>query len=533
MGCIKSFGLGDGVRLWHDLVTISLAVLFAPMDMNDKTTDSRISTGVEGLDVILGGGLPRNHIYLLEGNPGTGKTTIALQFLLEGRRLGETGLYITLSETKAELVEVARTHGWTLDGIHIYDLAVPEESALPDDQYTLFHPAEVELGETTKAIFAEVERLQPARAILDSLSEMRLQAREPLRYRRQILALKQFFIGKQSTVFLLDDHTAEASDRLLESIVHGVFMLDQNSPGYGAVRRNLFVSKLRGVKYRSGYHNLNIETGGVVLHPRVVAGDHRTDTGFEPVSSNVAALDALIGGGLDAGTATLILGPAGSGKSTLAAQFAFAAAERGDNVAFFAFDESANTLLKRTLAIGIDLQKHLAAGRCTIKQVDPAELSAGEFSFMVRQAVEESKAAVVVIDSINGYFQAMPEEHFLTAHIHELLSYLGNQGVLTLMVLAQHGIVGSNMLVPVDLSYLADTVLMLRYFEAGGEVRQALSVVKKRTGHHERSIREFRITSQGIEVGEPLKQFQGVLTGVPEYVGKPGPLFANDDERTE
>ncbi|HJQ70322.1 MAG TPA: ATPase domain-containing protein [Blastocatellia bacterium] len=497
--------------------------------MTDKHADARISTGVEGLDAILGGGLPRNHVYLLEGTPGTGKTTIALQFLLEGLRLGETGLYITLSETKAELLDVARSHGWSLDGLHIYDLAASEQSAVPEDQYTLFHPSEVELVETTKAIFDEVGRLQPSRVILDSLSEMRLQAREPLRYRRQILALKQFFLGKQSTVLLLDDHTAEASDRLLESIVHGVILLDQNSPGYGAARRTLFVSKLRGVKYRSGYHNLNIETGGVVVHPRLVAAEHHADVEFEAISSNVEALDALIGGGLDAGTATLILGPAGSGKTTLAAQFAFAAAARGGQVAIFAFDESVNTLLKRTSTIGIDLRKHTATGRCKIKQVDPAELSAGEFSFMVRQAVEQDKANVVVIDTVNGYFQAMPEERFLTAHMHELLTYLGQQGVLTLLILSQHGIVGG-MQVPVDLSYLADTVLMLRYFEAGGEVRQALSVVKKRTGSHERTIREFRITSQGIEVGRPLKEFMGVLTGVPKYVGGAGPLLASDDD---
>ena len=503
------------------------------MDTINESSDPRIPTGVAGLDVVLGGGIPRNHIYLLEGNPGTGKTTIALQFLLEGRRHGETSLYITLSETRAELMEVARSHGWSLEGIHVYDLALPEEGVSPDDQYTLFHPAEVELGETTRAIFAEVERLQPARVILDSLSEMRLQARDPLRYRRQILALKQFFIGKQSTVYLLDDHTAEASDRLLESIVHGVIMLDQSSPGYGAARRSLFVSKLRGVKYRSGYHNFNIETGGVVVHPRLEAAGRRADHKHGLFSSDVAGLDTLIGGGFDAGTATLILGPAGSGKSTLASQFAYTAAERGDHVAIFAFEESPATLVKRTTAIGIDLEKHIAAGHCTVRPVDPAELSAGEFSFLVRQAVEQDKATVIVIDSVNGYFQSMPEELFLTAYMHELLSYLGQQGVLTLMILAQHGIVGGSMLAPVDLSYLADTVLLLRYFEAAGEVRQALSVIKKRTGSHERSIREFRITSHGIEVGEPLKNFQGVLTGVPEYLGGQGPLFTSNDERND
>ncbi|HKP10798.1 MAG TPA: ATPase domain-containing protein [Blastocatellia bacterium] len=503
------------------------------METINKPADPRVSTGVAGLDVILGGGLPRNHVYLLEGNPGTGKTTIALQFLLEGRRLGETSLYITLSETRDELLDVALSHGWSLDGIHVYDLALPEEGVSPDEQYTLFHPAEVELGETTKAIFAEVERLQPTRVILDSLSEMRLQARDPLRYRRQILALKQFFIGKQSTVYLLDDHTAESSDRLLESIVHGVIMLDQSSPGYGASRRNLFVSKLRGVKYRSGYHNFNIETGGVMVHPRLETAGRHADHKRGVFSSNVAGLDALTGGGFDAGTATLILGPAGSGKSTLAMQYAYAAAERGDRIAIFAFEESPATLLKRTSAIGIDLEKHLASGCCTIRQIDPAELSAGEFSFLVRQAVEQDGAAVVIIDSVNGYFQSMPEEGFLTAHMHELLSYLGQQGVLTIMILAQHGIVGSHMIVPVDLSYLADSVLLLRYFEAAGEVRQALSVIKKRTGNHERSIREFRITSEGIEVGEPLRGFQGVLTGVPEYLGGQGPLLTSDDERND
>jgi circadian clock protein KaiC len=502
--------------------------------MNTNTTnepdENRISTGIEGLDYILGGGLPRNRLYLVEGNPGSGKTTLALQFLLEGVRHGEKGLYITLSETKVELLAVGRSHGWSLDDIDIYDLVLPEEGIQPDSQYTLFHPSEVELGETTKSIFDEVERLHPVRIVLDSLSEMRMQAHDPLRYRRQILSLKQFFIGKQSTVLLLDDHTAESSDRLLESIVHGVIMLKQNSPGYGASRRNLFILKMRGVKYQSGYHDFNIETGGVVIFPRLIASGLHADFSREAISSNVAGLDALLGGGLHPGTATLVMGPAGAGKSTLAAQFTFAAAERGQNVAFFVFDESSSTLLRRTSETGIDLEKHIAAGRCAIKQVDPAELSAGEFSYFVRQAVERDKASVVVIDSMNGYFQAMPEERFLIAHMHELLTYLGQQGVLTLLVLAQHGIVGSHMAVPVDLSYLADTVLMLRYFEMSGEVRQAISVIKKRTGGHERSIREFRITPQGIKVGEPLKGFQGVLTGVPNLLGDLGELRASANE---
>ena len=503
------------------------------MNMANNSADELITTGIEGLDDILGGGLPRSHLYLIEGDPGTGKTTLALQFLLEGLRLGEVGLYITLSETKVELLAVARSHKWSLDGINIYDLAVPEDNVLPESQYTLYHSSEVELGETTKAIFDQVELLNPTRIILDSLSEMRLQARDSLRYRRQILALKQYFIGKQSTVFLLDDHTSETSDRLLESIVHGVIMLSQNSPGYGATRRNLFIQKLRGVKYLSGYHDFNIESGGIVIYPRLVATEHLNNLGSKPFPSNVAGLDTLTGGGLDPGTATLIMGPAGSGKSTIAAQFAFAAAERGETVAFFVFDEGPKTLFKRTSTIGIDIEKHVKTGRGSIKQINPAELSAGEFSFLVRQSVERDKATVIIIDSVNGYFYAMPEERFLTAHMHELLSYLSNKGVLTMLLLAQHGLIGATMPVPVDLSYMADTVLLIRYFEAVGQVRRAISVVKKRTGNHERTIREFRITSTGIEVGEPLKEFQGVLTGVPEYVGESSPLMIGSNDSTE
>lgn len=498
--------------------------------MADHTDNDRASTGVEGLDAILGGGLPRNRMYLVEGDPGTGKTTLALQFLMEGARRGERGLYITLSETKEELLAVARSHGWSLDDIHIYDLAGPDAEVLSDTQYTLYHPSEVELGETTKAIFEQVDQLKPTRVVLDSLSEIRLQAREPLRYRRQILAIKQFFVGKQSTVLLLDDHTSDTSAQLLESIVHGVIVFDQTAIGYGSSRRRVLVLKLRGVKYRSGFHDLNIETGGLVIYPRLVDLERPADFKREVLPSNLPELDTLTGGGLDAGTTTLIMGPSGSGKSTLAAQFAVAAGEHGKKIAFFVFDENPATLLLRTRAIGLDIESLVKSGKAIIKQIEPAQLTPGDFSHLVSQTVERDKVSVIVIDSVNAYFESMPDEQFLTARVHELLSYLNHQGVLTLLVLAQYGIVGEYMPVPVDLSYLADTVLLLRFFEAAGDVRKALSVVKKRTGNHERTIREFRITSQGIQVGKPLRKFQGVLTGVPQYLGDVGPLLAEDDD---
>jgi len=500
--------------------------------MNDSRTGVRVSTGVEGLDSILGGGLPSNRMYLLEGQTGTGKTTLALQFLLEGARQGERGLYITLSETKDELLAVAQSHGWSLADIDIYDLAVPERDVLPESQYTLYHPSEVELGETTKAIFDQFELVRPTRVVLDSMSEIRLQAREALRYRRQIMALKQFFVGKQSTVLLLDDQTSESSTGLLEGMVHGVIVLQQLAHGYGPARRNLHILKLREVKYRSGFHDINIETGGLVVYPRLSDAEPRAPFDGQPLTSTVPELDALIGGGLDVGTATLIMGPAGSGKSTLAAQFAMAAGKDGRTVAFFIFDESPKTLLTRTTSIGIDLDSLVKAGKVIIRQVDPGECSAGEFSYAVREVVEKNNASVVVIDSVNAYFESMPEERFLTPHVHELLSYLGHQGVSSLLILAQYGIVGTSMPVPVDLSYLADTVLLLRFFESSGDVRQALSVVKKRTGDHERTIREFRITAQGIKVGLPLRRFQGVLTGVPQYVGDATPLLQDDKDRS-
>lgn len=503
------------------------------MDNNNGILDKRVSTGIEGLDAILGGGFPANRVFLLEGNPGAGKTTLAMQFLLEGARCGETSLFITLSETKSELEMVARSHGWSLDGIHIFDLAIPENDILPDTQYTLYHPSEVELGETTKAIFEQVERLKPTRIVLDSLAEMRLQARDPLRYRRQVLALKQYFITQQSTVLFLDDHTSESDERPLESIVHGVILLVQTTPGYGGARRHLSVLKMRGVKYHSGNHDFCIESGGIVVFPRLKPTGKRKEFDSAPLSSGVSGLDELTGGGLHPGTATLLLGPAGTGKSTIAAQFGYAAAERGQKVAFFIFDEDPYTLFMRTQAVGIDLEKHVQSGHCTVKKVDPAELTVGEFSTLVRRAVEDDGANIVIIDSMNGYFQAMPEERFLIANMHELLSYLGQQGALTMLVLAQHGIVGTSMPAPIDLTYLSDTVLLFRYFEALGEVKQAISVVKKRTGGHERAIREYRITTEGIQVGEPLREFQGVLTGVPRYVGGAGPLLTGANGNTD
>jgi circadian clock protein KaiC len=490
----------------------------------------RMSTGVEGLDGILEGGLPPNRIYLVEGEPGTGKTTIALQFLLEGARLGETGLYVTLSETKEELRAVAESHGWSLDGFDIYELLPPEESLRPDSQYTIFHPSEIELGETTSAVLKEVDRIKPKRVVFDSLSEMRLLAHDALRYRRQILALKQYMAGRQTTVILLDDKTSDAHDLQVLSIVHGAIMLEHLAVEYGAERRRLRVIKLRGARFRGGYHDFNIETGGVRVFPRLVAAGQHQQFKREAMSSNVAELDSLLGGGLDRGTSTLMIGPAGCGKSSLAAQFAAAAASRGERAAIFVFDETRETYVARAKGIGTDIQGYLDEGLITLQQVDPAELAPGEFANTVVGAVNKSGARVVVIDSLNGYLNAMPEERFLTIQMHEMLTYLNQQGVITLLVMAQHGFLGATMATPVDVSYLADTVLMLRYFEAGGAVRRAISVVKKRSGMHENTIREFRISSEGIQVGEPLVKFQGVLTGVPTFAGAQDALIEQHDD---
>src|ERR1700730_5752968 len=462
------------------------------------------STGIGGLDHVLGGGLRRNRLYLVEGDPGSGKTTIGLQFLLDGIRHGEQVLYVTLSETKSELIAVAESHGWDLDGMAIYELSVLESAGLaPDDQYTFFHPSEVELAETTKAVLAEVERVAPTRVVFDSLSEMRLLAREPLRYRRQILGLKQFFIGRNCTVLLLDDRTSQAGDLQLQSLAHGVITLEQLAPEYGAERRRLRIIKMRGVRFQGGYHDFIIATGGLRIFPRLVAAESRLEASHGTARTGIARLDTLLGGGLDRGPPSLFIGPAGAGKSAIATQIAVAAAARGEHVAMYLFDEGLETFRRRAAGLGADVTDYVASGHLTLTQVDPAELSPGEFAERVRTAVVQNQASIVVIDSLNGYLNAMPEERFLLAQLHELFMFLRQHGVLAISVVAQHGLVGQ-MQTPVDLSYLADNVLLLRFFEAMGAVRQAISVLKKRSGPHEKTIREFRLDSTRITVGEAL-----------------------------
>ena len=481
------------------------------------TYDDVSATGIEGMDDILCGGLTPYRLYLIEGVPGSGKTTLGMQYLLEGARIGEKVLYVTLSETEEELRAMAESHGWNLDNVEIRELVPPEESLQPAEQYTMFHPAEVELSETTRTILSDVERLKPTRLIFDSLSELRLLAGDPLRYRRQLLALKQFFRGRRCTVLLLDDLTSAGRDLQVQSIAHGVVVLEQLTPEYGSDRRRLRVLKHRGRRFRGGYHDYIIGTGGLTVFPRLIASEHRQHGTEERLSSGVPGLDKLLGGGVERGTSTLIVGSAGTGKSSISAQFVAAAAERGQKSAMFIFDESINTLVTRMHGLGVDLQKHLDGGMVSIRQIDPAELTPGEFANSIRYEVEINQVALVIIDSLNGYLNAMPGERYLTIHLHELLMYLGGRGVATLLIGAHQGVIGTQMFTPVDASYLADAVVMLRYFEAHGQVRQAISVMKKRGGPHERTIREFSLDAGAIRVGEPLREFRGVLTGVPIY----------------
>lgn len=488
---------------------------------SDKTPASLLRTGVPGLEDVLGGGLTPGRLYLVEGTPGSGKTTIAMQFLMEGVRLGEAVLYVTLSETSDELLGVAQSHGWDLKGMEVREMLPSQDSLSPEEQYTVFHPSEVELGETTIRILKEVERINPSRVVFDSLSELRLLAGNSLRYRRQILALKQFFAGRNCTVMLLDDMTAVEHDLQVQSISHAVLRLEQINPDYGGARRRLSVLKYRGQSFRGGYHDYKIVRGGLVVFPRLVAAEHVEEADQSQLPSGLEALDALLGGGAERGTSTLLVGAPGTGKSSVAMQFAVAAAERGECAALFIFDESIATLRMRADGLGMPVSKHIASGRIRLRQIDPAELSSGEFVHEIRQAVTEHHAKVVVIDSLNGYLNAMPDERFLIVQLHELLTFLGQSGVATLLIGAQTGLIGAQMQSPVDASYLADSVVLLRYYETEGEVRQAISVVKKRGGAHERSIRRFQITADGISVGPPLREFRGILTGVPVPVEDP------------
>ena len=497
--------------------------------MDTDTARAVASSGIAGLDEILQGGFPRECIFLVAGSPGAGKTTLAMQFLLDGVRRGETCLYISLSETKNEIEKVAQSHGWDLSKLHISALEPSEHNLSADSQLTVFSPSELELGETTEALIAAANQYRPQRLVIDSMSEIRLIAQNPLRYRRQILALKQYFTDRGCTALLLDDLSGGGHGDHVETVAHGVLNLEQLANQFGAERRRIRISKLRGVPFRGGFHDFTIRTGGVDVFPRLVASEHPQSFEEHDLLSGNAELDRLLGGGLPAGTSTLLLGPAGTGKSTIASQFAAAAAARGERSAVFVFDENVGTFRTRSRKLGIPVEKAMSEGLITIQQIDPAELSSGEFVALVRRTVRGDdasgeRAKIIIVDSLNGYLNAMPEEKFLTAQLHELLAYLGQQGVATLLTLTQAGLVG-NMGSPVDTTYLADNVVLFRYFEAAGWVRRAISVVKKRSGYHERTIRELDITERGLVIGEPLEGFQGVLLGVPTYVGKSAKLM--------
>jgi circadian clock protein KaiC len=490
-------------------------------------TDARISTGNAGLDQILRGGLPANRLFLVEGTPGSGKTTLALQFLRDGAARGESVLYVTLSETSEELNVVARSHGWDLDGIDLFELASAEEVLGAGREQSILHSWEMELGGTIELIKKEVQRVKPARVVFDSLSELRLLAQDPLRYRRQLLVLKQFFSGLSTTVLLIDDMTGSHAERdnHLHSLCHGVITLERLTLDFGAARRRLQVQKMRGVDFVAGYHDFVIRKGGLDVFPRLIATDHHAPFMGEMIGSGVEELDTLLGGGPVRGTSTLITGPAGSGKTSLALQYIAASCRRGEHCAIYQFDERIGTLLARAKAFGIDLQQYIEDGCLTLRQIDAAELSPGEFASMVIDQVRSLDAKIVLIDSLNGYLAAMPQEQQLVLQLHELLSYLNQAGVVTLLVNPQLGFFGSMQTHGLDVSYIADSVILLRFFEAEGRIRKAISVVKNRSGAHEDTIREFRIDRQGVRVGEPLSAFRGILTGTPKYVGSQSPLM--------
>jgi circadian clock protein KaiC len=490
-----------------------------PHHPHDPRSDPRAGTGCGGLDNILNGGFPRGRLYLIEGDPGVGKTTLALQFMREGVSQGERTLYITLSESRADLNHAARSHGVSLENIEIVELLPNENDLLPEQQYTVFHPAEVELNDRVQRIVKEIQRVRPDRLVIDALSELRMLAKDPLRYRRQILSLKDFMADQECTVLLLDDRSSREPDLQLHSVVHGVVSMDKAPREYGKSRRQIEIVKLRASPYREGFHDYSIVTGGIVVFPRLVAADSRSEAPPEAVSSGIVELDALTGGGLDRGTSTLLIGPAGCGKTSLGVQWAVTAAKRGESCALFIFEEAPHTLMTRAAGLGIDLRPHVESGKIVIERVDPAEMSPGELVAKVRQHVERDAVRVILLDSLNGYLQSMPGEQFLAVHLHELLAYLGNRGVLTIMILAQAGTIGSPLQSAVDVSYLADNILLLRYFETRGELRQAISTVKRRSGSHEHTIRELKLGPDRIHIGRPLHDFQGVLTGTPTFLG--------------
>lgn len=493
--------------------------------MSKNGGKARLKTGIAGLDDILHGGLQGGHVYLVDGDPGTGKTTLGLQFLLQGVANGEPALYITLAESRDELESVAQSHGFDLSKIEVFEVKPPELETMGSDQYTVFHPSEVELIDVMQNILTKVEKFKAGRIVFDSMSEVRMLARDPLRYRRQILSLKQFFVGRNSTVLLLDDRTGDRSDMQLQSICHGAIRMEALPREYGPLRRQLQVLKLRATRFREGHHDYKIEKGGLRVYPRLISAEHHPDDiNREDLPSGIAELDKIFGGGIGRGTTSLFIGPAGSGKSSIATKYLVSAAERKERGMMFTSDETVESLLIRSRGLGIPLDEHCESHMIDLQKIDPAALSPGEFIARIRKDVEEKNCRVVVIDSVNGLLQAMPGQAMMV-QLHELFSYLSHMGVNTFLIMAQFGILGTQMGSPIDVSYLADNVLLFRYFESQGAVRQAISVVKRRSGPHERSIRELRMRPNQIEIGPALTDFEGILTGIPKFTGDAKPLL--------